>query len=377
LPPLTSASDTGRLKSLDGLRAVSILCVLIGHLSGTRNFFHLGYWRWVGDIAHLGVVVFFVISGFLITTLLRRESAETGHISPKLFYARRAIRIVPAAFAYIAVLLLLSAIGWIQLRPRDVVHAITYTANYQWDRPWWTGHLWSLSVEEQFYLLWPFILVACGWRKAPWVAAATIGLGPICRLSAHLFLTGTPYRDLEMFPMVADSLGAGCLLACRREWLERRGWYRALLRPLVAFGLFGAILVANRYMGYTVGNVFGGCFINLALAVLIHRAVITPGGTFTRILNWTPVARIGVLSYSLYIWQQLFLNRNSKAWINAFPQNLTLAILCALLSYTLLEKPLLALRTRLRESANTRRKHSDLGSLGLDPEPVTTTSLSA
>ena len=102
-------STSKRIPSLDGLRALSISLVLLGHLGGTRGFpvVELG----VGDYAHLGVVVFFVISGFLITRLLLAEQAKCGYISLKLFYARRTLRLLPASYAYIACILLLSSFG--------------------------------------------------------------------------------------------------------------------------------------------------------------------------------------------------------------------------------------------------------------------------
>src|SRR5271155_915063 len=92
------SSVSGHMPSLDGLRALSILMVLLGHLSGTRGFMRLNLG--IGDYAHLGVVVFFVISGFLITTLLMHEYRHHGTISLKLFYARRSIRIFPASYGY-------------------------------------------------------------------------------------------------------------------------------------------------------------------------------------------------------------------------------------------------------------------------------------
>src|SRR5580658_9562789 len=98
-------SKAGRIPSVDGLRALSITLVLVGHLRGTRGIgtFELG----VGDYAHLGVLVFFVISGFLITSLLLSEQARTGTVSLKRFYARRSLRILPVSYGYIAVIGLL------------------------------------------------------------------------------------------------------------------------------------------------------------------------------------------------------------------------------------------------------------------------------
>ena len=225
---------------------------------------------------------------------------------------------------------------------------MTYSVNYLPDASWHIGHLWSLSVEEQFYLLWPFAFAALGGRRATWVAATMILLAPIARSAAWYFLRGTPYRDLEMFPIVADSLAMGCLLARLRDWLEARAWYVQLFRPVYSFGLLALVLLINREMSYTAVQVFGTSALNVSLAILVHRSVTLPRDRLGRILNWKPIEFVGVLSYSLYLWQQLFLDRNSAAWVNTFPQNIVFAVAASLASYLLLENPLLKLRHRLR-----------------------------
>jgi peptidoglycan/LPS O-acetylase OafA/YrhL len=337
------------MPALDGLRTISIALVLLGHLSGTRGFVRLDLG--IGDYAHLGVVVFFVISGFLITRLLLSEHTKKGYVSLKLFYARRSLRLFPASYSFIACVSLLWLAGIVHLEARDLWHAVTYTVNYLPGRSWDVGHLWSLSVEEQFYLLWPCIFVMLGPRRASWVAAGVILFGPFARIGARIFLIGTAYRDLEMFPMVADSLAMGCLLAHVSGWLEGQEWYLALFRPAYSLGLLALVLLTNRYMGYTMVSVFGTSVINISFAILIHRSVYCSRDWIGQILNWKPIAFVGGLSYSLYLWQQLFLNRYSTAWVNAFPQNLVFAVVASLASYLLLEKPLSKLRHRLRFSS--------------------------
>jgi len=344
--PVKRTAKAQHVPSLDGLRALSIALVLLGHLGGTRGFARINLG--VGDYAHLGVVVFFVISGFLITGLLLSEHAKLGQISLKLFYARRALRLFPAAYVYIACIALLWIAGVVELQSRDLWHAATYTVNYLPGRSWEIGHLWSLSVEEQFYLLWPFAFLTLGPRRAIWVAAAVILLGPFARSAGWLFLKGSPYRELEMFPMVADSLATGCLLAKVSGWLEGQKWYLVFFKPGCSLGLLAVILILNRYMGYTVVSVLGSSIINISLAILIHRSVCCSRDWIGKVLNLKGIAFVGVLSYSLYLWQQPFLNRNSHAWANAFPQNLVFAVAAALASYLFLEKPLLRLRHRLR-----------------------------
>jgi peptidoglycan/LPS O-acetylase OafA/YrhL len=332
--------------SLDGLRALSILMVLLGHLSGTRNFARIDLG--IGNYAHLGVTVFFVISGFLITSLLISEKAATGRISLKHFYLRRTLRIFPASYTYLIVLCVLCALGTITIPRVSLICAFTYTMNYLPGHAWQVGHLWSLSVEEQFYLLWPFAFSVLGRRKGIGAAVAVMALAIFARAGARVFLIGTPYRDLPMFPMVADSLAAGCMLALTRTWLEKQRWYLNLFRPAPALATVAVVLILNRYSGYTVVGVLGTSVINIGTALLVHRCVLNSRDSVGAFLNWKPVVYIGVLSYSLYVWQQLFLDRSSSAWSNAFPQNLALAAGAALASYYLIEKPMLGLRSRLR-----------------------------
>jgi peptidoglycan/LPS O-acetylase OafA/YrhL len=344
--PLTLSGPiaTTRIPSLDGLRAVSILLVLLGHVGGTRGLPRLNLG--VGDYAHLGVIVFFVISGFLITGLLLSETAKSGRVSLKLFYARRALRLFPACYAYIGCVSVLSLAGIVPLRALDFWHAVTYTINHVTKPSWVVGHLWSLSLEEQFYLLWPCAFVALQPLRAPWAAATVVLLAPVARIAA--WFIGDPYRDLELFPLVADSLAVGCLLAMMSGWLEGQKWYLQLFRPACSLGILAIILLTNRHRSYAPVWIFGTSVINIGLAILVHRSVYSSGDWVGRMLNWRPIAFVGVLSYSLYLWQQLFLNRNSSAWVNAFPQNLALAFAAALGSYLLLEQPLFKLRHRLR-----------------------------
>ena len=147
------------------------------------------------------------------------------------------------------------------------------------------------------------------------------------------------------------ALPAGCLLALLRERLEKSALYLRLFNRGVSATLFLAALAINRYSGYTLVSVFGTTLFNLIIAVLIHRSVYLAGSRIGRILNARPLIFVGVLSYSLYVWQQLFLNCDAQEWINAFPQNLLLAICAALASYYLLERPFLGLRHRLRRRA--------------------------
>jgi peptidoglycan/LPS O-acetylase OafA/YrhL len=131
---------SSRIPSLDGLRAISIALVLFGHLLGGRGFIRAAPPVNAVDYGNLGVRVFFVISGYLISTILFSEMHERGTLSLAKFYFRRAFRIFPAFYANIAVMSELASLGYAALRPGDVLHAATYTMNYHHDRAWTLGH---------------------------------------------------------------------------------------------------------------------------------------------------------------------------------------------------------------------------------------------
>src|ERR1700724_1408201 len=166
-----------RVPSLDGLRTISISFVLLGHLYGTAGYPRNKLTLLLTYYAHFGVQVFFVVSGFLITTLLLKERDRTGRIDLLAFYRRRTFRIFPACFFYVTAM---AVVAW----PLGYLgYAYSYTMCYAGQgRPWLLGHLWSLSVEEQFYLLWPFALaLAFSMRRR--VAIVVMFAAPIARLT--------------------------------------------------------------------------------------------------------------------------------------------------------------------------------------------------
>src|SRR5215831_4009764 len=196
-----SSPHTNRIPGLDGLRAASILLVLLGHLAGTRHFLRLSSFELLGDLGNLGVCVFFVISGFLITTLLLNEEALQQRIDLVSFYWRRACRILPAAGIYLVVVALLAAVTTsVRVSKFEWLHALTFTMNYQQNRDWLVGHLWSLSVEEQFYLVWPLAVVMLGRRGSLWLAGAAVGFAPIWRVCVWVLWPSARDGIGETFP---------------------------------------------------------------------------------------------------------------------------------------------------------------------------------
>jgi peptidoglycan/LPS O-acetylase OafA/YrhL len=335
------------LPGLDGVRAIAVLMVVTGHALRFPTAPEFAKPMLEVNIAYLGVNIFFVLSGFLITTLLIGEHARTGRVSPRDFYARRTIRIFPAAYAYMAVVAVAAWAGVAVLRPGDMLHALTYTTNYHHDRGYALGHLWSLAVEEQFYLLWPLVFMLMG-RRALAAALLVLALAPVVRTLSWVVFPDVRQGIDEEFQFVCDSLATGCALAlvADRVGLARLGamvpGWLAVLAPV-------ATLCAARFMDWPSFHLpLGATLINIGIATTILWVVTHPSGPPGRLLNSRAAVFVGSISYSLYLWQQLFLDRDALVGMPSLPTRLLLVVVAAAASYYLLERPLMALRARLR-----------------------------
>lgn len=333
------SGSSRRIPSLDGLRAISISLVLLGHLVGTRNF--PSSLRFIGHYANFGVRVFFVISGYLITTLLLKEHDRTGSIHLGEFYRRRAYRILPPAYLY---LFLICVLAWSQLPAFNVLVAFGYASNYFVpSNPWLLGHLWSLSVEEQFYLIWPLAL-AIAFRSGRKIALAVVLAAPILRIV--FYFAGFDYIEYY-FPTVADAIATGCLLAI--AWPTLKRFDRYLLSPAMAVLVAVLTLAIPMLRGSGLENRIyqsvGVSIMHLGIAVCLYNAI----GNRWRWLNFPFISWMGAISYSLYLWQQPFLNRSDQThWWTAFPENVLLAVAAAAASYYFVERPFLRFRDARR-----------------------------
>lgn len=354
----------GRIPSLDGLRAVSIGLVLVAHGSGTWLMAHSGAAEALDVYGQLGVSVFFAISGFLITSLLVAEYRDHEQISLKGFYIRRIFRILPAFYGYLAVVGILSLAGFIATTRGDYLSASLFVWNYHFSGDnWFLGHIWSLSVEEQFYLFWPLMLVLLKPRRAVALAAGLIVLAPVMRLGMYVLAPQSRGHIPIMLHTRVDALMFGCLAAL----LFDRAWFQRMLRALyrwrapalgACFLLFVSPYLTRRLEGaylLPVGYTLEGAAIILVLLWAIQNA----DGAVGRVLNLRPVAFIGVMSYSLYLWQQLFLTRLNTTFTGWFPLNLLFVFLAAGVSYWLIERPCLRLRKRFLKSPRVRTAEAE------------------
>jgi peptidoglycan/LPS O-acetylase OafA/YrhL len=325
-----------RIPSLDGLRALSILLVIACHCSLK---FHTDAFR---DFGSIGVSVFFVISGFLITTLLFNEFQYAGNINLRAFYIRRIFRILPAFYVFLASMALLRAIGAIQFRSSDLVSSALFITDYT-QLEWWLGHTWSLGVEEKFYLLWPFIMVAVGPRASFWVAGSIIVMAPFSRLLTYWL---DPHdRDViaYMFHTRVDMLMFGCALALLGQFYDPQRLSKTLLpwRADIVSVVF--LLIVSPILSNTLRGVYlvlaEYTLVGLATSIIILCAVRHPKSVLGRLLNLKLFVHIGVLSYSLYLWQELFTYYDSDLLITYLPLNLMFIFAAAGLSYHLVETP--------------------------------------
>ena len=359
-----------RIPSLDGLRAISIVLVMGLHTVQRYGVDHperaVSVWWSVVLNGSLGVYIFFVISGYLITRLLLHEQQTRGTVSLSGFYIKRAFRILPPLYIYVAVLVLLSAAGRLALTKWDVVSALFFFHNYAVSSTCWAiEHFWSLSVEEQFYLIWPVILILClrlrgetGRERAAMVAGAAILLSPLLRIVS--FRAHNPLlHDSAGFHMHADALMFGCGAAL----LEGKGWFERAYRGVTRFwwlpvaGLAMGSYLEMRYQNYwnfPVGETYTGVLISFVLLWTVRNAESLPG----RVLNARWITHIGVLSYSIYLWQTLLLHHMNASvfagvsWIGQFPLNWIAILVIAELSYYLVEQPSLRVRNGLLRSGH-------------------------
>lgn len=332
-----------RIPSLDGLRAVSIGLVLFAHLSGTR------YFPLVADslnLGNFGVRVFFIVSGFLITGILLREIDQTGGISLRRFYYRRTLRIFPPYYFFLLVLGIFSLFGIVSVTLPEWLSAVLYVSNFAPIQSWELGHTWSLAVEEQFYLLMPAILLI-GKRKALIILCGVVVFSPFIRLATFMAFPDPNTRWVAMgFQANADSLATGCLMAFGYKYLAERADFKRFIRSnlICIFPIIALLLntLADRPRVY-----FFACvsIINFCLGMFILWAVENSTSCVGRIFNTRPLLYIGTLSYSIYLWQQLFLNRESES--SFFPLNLSAVVVFALISYYFVERPALAFRHRM------------------------------
>jgi peptidoglycan/LPS O-acetylase OafA/YrhL len=329
------------IPSLDGLRALSIICVLISHIQ-SRSFHKQDAMG-----GQIGVTIFFVISGYLITRLLLQEERTYGYVSLTNFYIRRSLRIFPAYYLLLFVYFLLQLAGVLTFTSASWLSSLTYTKYFPISgaSEWETGHFWSLSIEEHFYLVWPFAFAYLKPYRihfAITIIALCVGFRLLSTINAMNLLTR------------ADAIMTGALFAFYNRNIQSAltRYYR--LHPFTLIAPFVGILFCigfKRVLSLPDSSMIVafvgsyGLMTNVCIGLIILISITFPKNAWYRLLNLRIVSQLGLFSYSLYLWQQLFFSSHLGV-LSSFPLNIFLIVIIAMISYYLIEQPFLRLKAR-------------------------------
>jgi peptidoglycan/LPS O-acetylase OafA/YrhL len=330
------------IPTLDGWRAIAIMGVIFSHVQMelSPNGEALAY-----RVGNVGVSLFFAISGFLITTLLLDEEQERGRISLRSFYMRRAFRILPAAFTFLGIIAIAGQWKLLPLKSGEILASALFFNNYWPNHSWFTAHFWSLSIEEHFYLVWPFVLLKASSKRALYFALA----GALATLVWRpVGLTLYPSTAIHRTDLRLDAFMYAAIVAI----LHHRGYWIPLFTYRFTVPLFSLFLTATYVAGrgsHVLGlNVFKQTLEALLLPVIIASAVSSPQSWVARCLSQPLFCWIGRISYSLYLWQQICISPY-------FPGNIVVQLFalltCASLSVYLIENPCRRYVRRLEAAA--------------------------
>lgn len=349
------------LPTLDGWRGIAVIGVILYH--GRAEFPGANSLP-VRLAAHcyLGVDIFFAISGFLICGLLLREYEETGDISLRRFYIRRFFRILPPYYVSLAAICAAGVFLALPLNFTDVPSCLLFYRNY---RPlgmdeyggFYTAHYWTLAIEEHFYLLWPMLLLLVKPKragKAAFLLAMMVFAWRTIEGHFHLLADVLPPANLlARTDTRIDALLWGCLAAIYFPDIRRLA---ARIRFSQLWFVPATIIVIAQKLHPTGQTLWDA----VLLPLLVVSTVIQPRSVLGRVLEWRPLRWIGSISFSLYLWQELFLPQpqlSAEMAHGAFrslqepPWNLLAILVCACLSRYLIEIPMTRLGHRISESS--------------------------
>ena len=333
---------TPQIPALNGIRAFAVFLVVFCHAG--MPFLPAG----------LGVTLFFVLSGFLITLLLIREQREHQGINVKAFYVRRTLRIFPAYFAFVAASFIADRLTGTYWSDGQLFSALTYTHNYYNainDHPSIsTAHAWSLSIEEQFYLIWPFLFLALSnkdrspTRFIAWTVLVIMGW----RSFSFLYIFNTPSWAYNAFDSRADSLLIGCAFAylvtnnnpLTSYLVSKTAWWHPFIIIVMAYYSNDEKLW-HYTLGFTFESVLCGIFIFQMIALIRTHP--------WKWLEYRWVCWLGLISYPMYLYH-ILATRIAHKLVDGHIETLVLVVLLTIVlaacSYYILEIPFLRLKKR-------------------------------
>ena len=350
--PALAEIKTGRIRELDGWRGISILTVIFGHCwvyrfsaATEHSPKFLMHFAWHADEG--GVCVFFVISGFVITRLLLSEEKRNGSISIRSFYTRRFFRIIPVFYL---LLFVVSVSSMLHIIPSGLTHVLAAglflrDTKIGW-HDWFTGHTWSLAVEEQFYLGFPlFLLLSKPRHRSRWMGFTLVLFLLWSFLAQYAGLTGV---FLSSAIVGFSCINVGVLLAMFEPDARRLA---ASLHPAVAL-LAGIFVFYPPFPTVPLGNAIHALLVPFCIATMLMYTI-SQKGWAASVLKSGPVQWVGLVSYSAYLWQQLFtapLSSYGISWGGAMLSFALLLVPIVAISYYCVERPCMRLGRRFSAS---------------------------
>lgn len=351
-----SDSKASRIRTVDGWRGVAILMVIAYHSAYGSRF---GNQLWA-NFGCLGVDIFFVVSGYIITSRFLEERDKTSTLNLRNFYIRRAFRILPLVCAYLLTLCILSRfVNLVDFHSSEILGSLFFFRNYQLaaiHEGFFTTHFWSLSIEEHFYLLWPVLLLWLRNRRALWFALIGAFASGIWRFYDCTHPNSWIGRMLPgsdpWFRQVRTDAGLdGLLLGCAVAILLTRPPVRSFILRNVPkeAPLLAALLLA---LNVQRTNAWPTLSSYLLVALMLAFTLVVEEGLAHKWLNSRLLVWVGTISYSAYVWQELFLTRTSAnysplGWLGFFPFSLIGVFAISALSFYLIERPCIAQGKRL------------------------------
>lgn len=343
------------IKGFDGIRALSILLVVLTHLDLSEwipwnDFVANRVWPIISGEA--GVRMFFVLSGFLITSLLIKEKQLNGKIAYSKFFARRFLRLLPPLVIFYGIILFVKLTGILAIDSASILYSVFYVYNFVPNEfySFELAHTWSLAVEEQYYLTWPFIV------------------GVFSRFNQF-------FISIVSFVILC---GLGKYLLMHSEFAEAYHvdrWFIPAVAPIIIGSLFGALFrlrhekTLNLFLDYN-WPLFGGALLflsslilpsvllsynfivqSIGIAMILTWIAVNQNVKFIKVLEFGPIKYIGLISYGIYVYQGFFLRTGewgATLEVQLFPWNILITLGLAILSYELIEKPILKYKSKLR-----------------------------
>jgi peptidoglycan/LPS O-acetylase OafA/YrhL len=339
--------------------------VLLGHASGTLPS---GYFGWLYPFrgflnGEYGVEIFFVLSGYLITSILIHEYDAMGKIDVKAFYCRRILRIFPAFYIFV---FFISALDWmriLRISGVEIAFAATHLINYGQaiillfkihgaisPDYWFIGQFWSLSMEEQFYWIWPLTLLLLLRTRWYGILVPVILAMPVIRFCSYYLFSGLRAQLMMMLHTASDGIFSGCILAICIAWHPYFS-KKLLLSPWAVAGLAFYIYGVEPFItdamprGFVV--VLGATLVIGAITMILANVLLqAERAWYHRLLENGALVFLGRTSFSIYLWQQIFLTPLNTTFLGKWPVNLAAAIVTGWLSYRCVELPFIRMKDR-------------------------------